>query len=441
MGIDFADGVTVLPLTPRGSLGTPTVVGTPLPTANLYLFGNETAETDIQEPPGYPIIERAEQCTCQHKLDMDYGVGKYYWSNLPRGTIVNDSAANIWRVLSCMLTRGAAGRCTFEYTMESISFDSPPDDFQLNEVSLDLNIIKHPRYSWALLPYVSDASTYTTVGDTNIYYTDIKEAIVRMIQNYTDSPFYPSATQVQGLIQSNIMAMLNLKVGQTNGKLQINYANSAYDGSLPTVSPVPWDGTNANRPTANCPYFAVSVPFDLTNPANPITIAIAAAKELISKLWRQEDTPYIAGYEIVWTQYFFAPVYLNPGGFIQDPRDWVPQYFMSPDNNGIIPRANQNDAFGGDSSAPLGSHGESIFDYLTEYNPQCYATNGLRGGPLALSCLRKSDHYDYERTWFKVPHTWLCAPIGRWDKDIYTSGNRPQIATDFNINPASFGAN
>ena len=443
VGLDFADGVTHLPSQPLGSGGAPNIVGTPLPTASLYIFSEATgaAGMTVQEPPGSPTIERGEQCTCEHKLIMSYQQALNYWGVMGRGTIVNDSAANIWRILSCTVTRQGATTGELHYVMESISFDSPPDDFQLNEVSLDLNIIKHPRYAWALNPYVSDNSTYTLVGDTPIYYVDIKEAIIRMIQNYIDSPFYPSAAQVQGLIQSNILSMLNLKNGQTSGKLQLMYPNQNFNGSLDTVDPAPWDGVSTNSVLAkNCVYFVVSVPFNLGNPNDSITIAVAAAKELISKLWRQEDTPYIAGFEIVWTQYFFAPVYLNPGGYIQDPVYWVPQYFISPDNNGIIPRGLQGNPFGADTDGPPGPGQSTIFDYLTTFNPQCYSTTGIQGGPLSLSCLRKSDHYEYERTWFKVPHTWLCAPIGKWDSDIYTQFNRPQNANDYNNNPSFFGA-
>lgn len=449
IGSDFADGVTALPTQPYGSGGTPHVVGTPLPTADIFLYGN-IASGALEEPPGSPKLERAEQCTCEHTLILpNYQDAIAYWAQMPRGLIVSDSNANVWRILSCDVTRQEAVKGALHYVMESISFDTPPDDFDLSEVSLDLNIIKHPRYAWALSPYVSDSSTFTTVGDTNIFYTDIKESIIRMIQNYTDSPFYPSAAAVQGLIQSNILSMLSPAIGAspTTMNLQINYPNQNFNGSVTPANPVPWDGTNANIPTANCPFFVINVPVDLTNVSDPITIAIAAAKELISKLWRGEDTPYIPSYEIIWTQKFFQPVYLNPGAYLEDPRDWVPDYFMVPGAASVIPRGNQADVGpvgppsgnNSDTVAAGGSGNPSIFDFMTTINPQLFATNGLSGGQLAISSLRKSDRYGYDRTFFPITHKWLVSCIGRWDSQLYTNADRPQVASDYNALPSSFG--
>lgn len=441
VGINTADGVTVLPVQPSGSSGTPVVVGTVLPTMDYFFYG-----TDIQESPGSPTIERAEQCTCQHTMEMNFTTGLGYWSQMGRGTIVSDTAGNIWRILSTSIKRTRALMCELSYSMESISFDSPPDDFSLNEVSLDLNIIKHPRYAWALNPYVTDSSTFQMVGDTPIYYTQIKEAIIRMIQNYTDSPFYPSEAQVQGLIQSNILSMLSQVQGTTTTTIQINYPNKNWNGNSATVDPVPWDGKTADLPTANCTYFVIAAPVDLTNPLNPVTIAVAAAKELISKLWRQEDTPYIAGYEIIWKQYFFQPVFLNPGGYIEDPTGWVPAYFINPYASSIIPRGNQNDVgpigtgYGNSDVDPPTRVGDpTIFDRMASINPQCYSVSGYPNGNVNFSSLRKSDHYDYERTWFAVSHSWLMAPVGKWDSDIYTQQSRPDNAGQYNQLPSSFG--
>jgi hypothetical protein len=266
----------------------------------------------------------------------------------------------------------------------------------------------------------------------------LKEAIVRMIQNYTDSPFYPSASMVQGLIQSNILSMIK------NGVVQINHPNPNYvqpDNNSNTPAPVTWDGTNASLAniSTDVQFLLVSVPVDLGNPDDPITTAVAAAKEIISKLWRQEDTPYIAGYEITWSQLFFAPVYLNPGGILQDPRDVIPEYFLSPNQTGVIPRGMQTTNFGGDLDPPLAPGQSTIFDQLVQINPQCFSSDGTRTGQLIFSSLRKADRYRYERTWFKVDHSWLVSPVGAWDADLYTSGDGPQNALDFNVLPGARG--
>ena len=65
-------------------------------------------------------------------------------------------------------------------------------------------------------------------------------------------------------------------------------------------------------------------------------------------------------------------------------------------------------------------------------NPQCYSTDGTTLGDLDISWLRKADEVVYERTWFKVTRTWIGAPIGKWDSDLYNQNDRPQNANDFN---------
>ena len=438
-GVDWADGVTILPVEPYGSAtGTPTIIGTPLPTADVEMYYSGALTDLIQEADGSPEIERAEQCTCQHSLKMPYPTGLQYWSVMGRGVMVTDTAGNVWRILSCNIKRlnepcktdsGTTVWCNFSYVAESISFDSPPDDFDVQEVSLDLNIIKHPRYAWALNPYITDQSTYAMVGTTKVYYIEIKEAIIRMIQNYIESPFYPTMNQVNSLIQVNILNAL------TAGTFQVGVPNPNFvaptNGDTSIPNPVAWDGTSA-YPTVNCPYFLLTVTaaaLQLTVTNNPITIALAAATELISKLWRQEDTPYIAGYKVIWTQKVFSTVYLNPGGYVEDPRQIVPQYFMNPFNNGIIPRSYASSGYVYDSSAPDSS--SSIFDLLPIINPQCYSSDGTPTGALDFSALRTTDTIRYDRTFFDLTHSWTVATVGKWDAQLYTNENRPQVSTDY----------
>ena len=458
VGIDSADGVTVLPLQPSWSPVPAHVVGTPLPTGEAYVWTSTGVNKPFtEEMDGSPRIERAEQCTCEHRLKMDKQSAINYWVQMPRGTIVTDSAGNIWRVLSCEYTRSSDLETELHYVMESLSFDSPPDDFGIHEVSMDLNIIKHPRYWWALCPYESDSEIQ--VGDNWFGVTEVKEAIIRMVQNYIESPFYPSANQINSLIQCNIINVLS------NGNFQIQTPNPNFkapkSGSSDIPAPVTWDGFNAHIPSTNCLYFLVTIPstaFNLSDPNDPIATALAAAKELISKLWRQEDTPYIAGFELTWTQYFFHPVYLNPGGYREDPRDWVPGYFMDVAATAavtLIPRGyqgslGQDPTPGATGITPLnnmdqvpalqygaGTGKSSILDCLVLYNPQCFSSDGTVNGVLNFSSLRTADDMDYERTWFKVPHKWKIATVGKWDSDLYKLLGQPgpQNALGFNQNP------
>ena len=448
VGLDSADGVTTLPVQPFGSLGTPTIVGTPLPTANYVILGANYDGTFLQEQAGSPRIERAEQCTCEHTLEVDKASGLIFFENMPRGTVVSDTGANIWRVLSCDYTRSSDTHVQFHYVMESLSFDSPPDDFEISEVSLDLFIIKHPRYWRWLCPYARDAQLIP-LGDTAVgSITQIKEALIRICQNYIESPFYPSQNMTQNYLQANIIQSLN------DGTFQIPVKNPNFKPGVANVAPVPWDGNNASIPsrgTPNCPYYLVPATYAWQNDdpsVGPIHMAIAAATELISKLWRQEDTPYIPAYEIVWVQRFFQTAYINPGGYLEDPRDVVPKYFMGePDdsfaNVGSIPRGLQGKvgvAYSGsnlDSVPAAGAAGFSILDYLVTVNPQLFSSDGTSDGDLVISSLRTSDSIQYERTWFAITHKWKVACVGKWDPDLYLGygESAPQQVSDFNQNP------
>ena len=449
VGVDSADGFTPLPSQPYQSGGGFHIVGTPLPTTSLFMVGATTpglAGTFLEEMPGSPRIERAEQCTCDHTLKLDKTSALTYCLSLARGTIVSDTGANIWRVLSCDYTRDSDLYATLHYVMEALSFDSPPDDFELNDVSLDLNIIKHPRYWRWLSPYASDTNPVAlgTLAQSSI--AEIKEALIRVVQNYIESPFYPSINATTNYIQSNILDDIK------SGNFKVAVTNTSFDPGQDAVEPVVWDGNNDDQPdeSVNCRYYLVPCAYAYQNesPNGQIHMAIAAATELISKLWRQEDTPYIPAYEVVWTQRFFQPIYLNPGAYLEDPRDVVPGYFMgapSPNfaNINQIPRGNQGaigpvtDVGNADTVPAYGVYSGSILDHLVQINPQLYSSNGTASGFLTVSSLRTSDSYRYERTWFAVTHKWKVACVGKWDADLYLGYGQsaPQVADDFNQNP------
>jgi len=402
-GFDRADGVTGLPAQPKGDNSGNRTCGTPNPYGGLLTFGENG---QVEEEVDSPEIERAEQATFQHRLKASWATCVNLITFLGRGTFLKDSFGNTWRVLSSKIQSARGGRGTLSITAESISFDNPPDDFQMIPVELGIDILKHPRYSWALSPTAGDAGTRFVVGDTTVYLSDIKESIIRMIQTYTDSPVFPSAQYVNGLVQSSILSQIS------NKKIQIHYPNNSYDPSKKAADPATWDGLNAHKPTVNCQYFLIPITVDASS-SNAINIAISAAKEVISKLWRQEDTPYVVGFQVTWTQYFFAPVYLNPGGYQENPWGIVPAYFLSPSQDGS----------------------NSIFDNIAYINPQCYSSDRTTGGALQISWLRKSDEIEYQRTWFKVTHTWIGSPIGHWDNDLFKGfgQNGPQNANWFNV--------
>lgn len=429
-GLDWGDGVTALPNQPIGSGGSG-IFGTPTPGGAVTIALPPGAVTQPQqENPDSPEIERAEQATVTHTFKMSWTEGVALIVTLGRGVFLEDTGGNITRILSSRIKKMRGNQCEITVVAEGISFDSPPDDFQIDPIDLGLDIIKHPRYSWALAPVPADQSTNTvTVGDTVINYVAVKSAIIRLIQAYRDSPFFPSADQVNGLIQNNIMSQLS------DGFLNVQVPNPTFDPNPADgviAQPPNWDGVNAHKPTGNYQYAIVAVPVNLADPTDPLAIALAAAKEVISKLWRQEDTPYLTGFQIRWTQYFFAPAYLDCGGYLQDPLTVVPDYFMQPEAlQTSLARGSFSSPFNNQDTVPAHSSGPTIFDKITLLNPQAYSTDGMSGGPLQISWLRKADEYVYQRTWFAVSHVWVGSPIGNWDSDLYTHNDRPQDANGY----------
>ena len=147
-----------------------------------------------------------------------------------------------------------------------------------------------------------------------------------------------------------------------------------------------------------------------------VAMASSAALEIIQKIWRMEDSPYVVGYQITWSEFHFRPPPLNPGGYIEDPKTANPP----------LP-----DYFGSTKYPPSPANEDSIFYKIASTNPQCYSSTGQLGGTTSISWLRKADEIEYQRTWFKVTRTWLGAPIGAWDKQLYSTDGRPMFPTDY----------
>ncbi len=135
------------------------------------------------------------------------------------------------------------------------------------------------------------------------------------------------------------------------------------------------------------------------------TQVAAAAGELLLKRRIGEDTFYLPGFRVVWARYFWRPPPMNPGGYIEDPilQGGFPDYFWSTDGTRNIDT--------------------SIFAGMEDLNPQFYKDPTL--GTLQISWLRQADHCDYQRTWFRLTHTWLGAPYGHWDDQVYSDNPSP----------------
>ena len=347
--------------------------------------GNNTFE--INELPNSPQFELAEQETCVHTWRMSYDEAITRKEYYGRGTVLSDSNGDFWRVLSCSVNTqsGYAKPVLFSVASESLSSNLPPDRFEINPVELGINIIKYPRYFYAFNPIPSQDANWATNQILN-------EQVIRVLQNY----FENTTSQYRDALLLQLVSSFGSPGTLVSG-VAIPAANVQIDLSTGTVSGSP------------------TVPGWIT-PICGTDFAKAAAIEIIQKYWRNEETPYIIGWQIDWYSYSYLPQFLNPGGYLEDPV------------LGATPQL-PSDCWSYD-----GNPTHTIFDAVSIYNPQCYAQNGISGGPLVISWLRKADTVDQtQRTWIIIHRQWVGTPIGFWDYDLYNEGKRPAVYTDYNL--------
>jgi hypothetical protein len=378
----------------------------------------------LREACTSPEIERAEQATITHTFLTDYNEAITRLTTLGRGTLLVSDDGDVTRVLSAKIQRERGGFATLIVVCESVSFDNPPDEFDIQPVELGIHIIKHPRYFHALNPASTDATNFVTIGtDAEASLSDIKQSIIRAIQAYMDAPLYPSEYNINGYFQTNILAQL---AGTT---IDVPVPNPNFIPGVTVAPTQTWNGNmnvttglpDVENPDANSQFYIVAVPSN--DPG--ILLAKAAAREIIEKIWRQEEQPYIVGYQMIHTSYWFRPPDIHPGGVLDDPVFGgvtpVPDYFLS--------------------TAYPPDMGYTLFDFLPTLNPQCYSVSGsppnargVYGTDYQISWLRKADTIDYQRTWFKLTRTWMGAPIGVWDPQLYFKGKRPSKPSDYVTN-------
>ena len=214
-------------------------------------------------------------------------------------------------------------------------------------------------------------------------------------------------------------------VGILSGSdIPVQVPNPAFDPSSAETAPPLWNGVIDDMPDGNYRYWIVNVP--ATDPE--ILLAQAAAQEIIQKLWKIEDSPYMIGYEIKWKTFYTYLQRLNPGGYCENP---IPR--LNPDYTDAVPGLPDYFYSPSDPLADVGvDDSVTIFDEMSQDNPQCYSENGTDGGLTIISCLRQADEQVFERTFWALTRTWLCSAVGVWDADINSSGPRPSKPGDYN---------
>ena len=181
-GIDWADGL-------NGNLGTPSPASAVKANASAGAVST-VASIPVEELPDSPTIERAEQATITHSYILPYAEAINKISIYGRGTLTKDSVDNYYRVLSSSLTRMKGNMARLQIVSEALTYDNPPDEFQIVPVELGVDILKHPRYFYALMPS-NQIPGFTGDDDTDEQKT-IKQQIIRLIQVYRENPTTPS---------------------------------------------------------------------------------------------------------------------------------------------------------------------------------------------------------------------------------------------------------
>lgn len=321
-GFDRADGSQL------DSLGTP--IGTPTPDAARQIRRSQGTQV-FEELPTSPEIERAEQCTVKHTFRGEYDQLREILKACNRGTFTKDSLGNYYRVLSAALSRLRGDMCQLDINSESISFDNPPDQFEVNDVEMNMPLELHPRYN-------------------SVRFYNLDE------NGEQEDPGFPTGYQLIQWIKNSV------------NQMQI----SAMDENLLMVGTLGVD------------------PLLLDDPD---WLVANLALEMVNKMRKGETEFYFSGLQVVWSQYFFMPPVMNPGGYLEDPVEngGLPPFFWSTDRT---------------------VDGDNILTFMgPTINPDLYADG--------FSWLRKADRLQYERTWYRLTHTWIGGPLGHWDSDIY----------------------
>lgn len=295
--------------------------------------------TWFEEDASSPEIERAEQVTCRHVWNCDATTASVILLGCGRGTYRVDSAGNHWRVLSCTMGRQKGGNCPIVLVEEGIGSDCPPDECQVDIVELNPALEEHPRYSQDSFGIGETLTRYNLDSDGDVIDPNLANGpkIVQACYQAANSGSVLSGNEMEG---------------------------------VPNTSSVP----------------------------DPIILGLA--DELVKKFKKHISSFYLAGFRVSYSQYFWLPRPLHPGGTIEDPVSvgGLPPYFWSDDGSG--------------------SAASNIFESLVHaYSPTLYPVADSNGR--YLQWLRQCDQIVFIRSLVKLTKTWIGGPLGRWDTDLY----------------------
>jgi len=139
-----------------------------------------------------------------------------------------------------------------------------------------------------------------------------------------------------------------------------------------------------------------------------------ATQELLFKNHKGIENFYLSGYKISWSQYFWSPQVINPGGYIEDPFSntggSIPYYFWDTNQDGS---------------------GQNIFSATNTKNANMFPILSGNISNFGLSWLRQTDRQALNRTWWKVTRSWVGANFGHWDVELYNPLFQPYQTQDY----------
>lgn len=312
-GLDRADGTADFP-------GTPTPDNT---IAQQIATAYAGEGTFFEEDGNSPVIDLGEQGTVRHVFWCDWdggedgpdtggGTGTAISSLqsglIQRGAYFQDSYGNVSRILNSTVERFKGGIARMTIVSESSSFGLPPDEFDIDVVELNPDILKHPRYN--LGQYDDEFSDDPADID---WLSDQQKGAIRFVLQAPS--LYAAQSQIQGIFTGQQVAP---------------------GGSIS------WSTEEQQM-----------------------------AWEVITKFYRGEESFYLAAFAVTYTSYYPYPqsgdFQLCPGGYIEDPTNAdsgpsIPYDFWSID--GTDDNSDENNILQAVDSAQVGSLWENGVTYL-----------------------------------------------------------------------------
>ena len=190
--------------------------GTETPPTAVFVTAANGAQSinDIQleELPNSPQIERAEQCTIRHQFKLPYFNAIILQGGLGRGVFLVDSFGNVSRIVSSSVETLMPDYAILTVVAESISFDTPPDEFNIVPEQIGVWIVKHPRYWYAIQALKDPFSLIAIINSyTDTTFIQGKQSTFLMIDQWSDGSD-PAVLALAQAAAKEIIAKMNLGI-------------------------------------------------------------------------------------------------------------------------------------------------------------------------------------------------------------------------------------